>query len=138
MDKYNKKELERLMDRVMDDATLESPSKDFTKNLMSKIEAQSGHEAVQYRPILSKKVLVGIVGLFVAAFIIGLANGADSGSGWFQTVHIGPYFDKLWGWMEFFTSSKATMYAVLLFGFLFFVQVPWLKRYIERHGMLES
>lgn len=137
MDKHKEQQLEAFIDAVMGEAPLESPSKDFTKNLMSKIEAQSQSKVVQYRPLLSKKTLAAIAVIFVVAFILGLVNIPNDGQGWFPAIQLGPYFKKAWGWMEFSTVSKTTVYAVLLFGFMFLVQIPWLKRYIEHHGVLE-
>ena len=104
---------------------------------MSKIEAQSTSGAIQYRPLLSKKALGGIVTAFIVAFVLGLVYGLKDGQSWFPAIQLEPYFKKAWGWMEFYTASKATLYAVLLFGVMFLVQIPWLKRYIERHGVLE-
>ncbi|MEZ4811717.1 MAG: hypothetical protein R2819_15255 [Allomuricauda sp.] len=137
MDKHKEQQVEALVDRVMGETGLESPSKDFTRNLMSKIETQSVSEAVQYRPLLSKKALVAIVAVFIAAFILGLVYAPEDAKNWIPTFQFEPYFKKAWGWTEFYTSSKATLYAVLLFGVMFLVQIPWLKRYIERHGVLE-
>ena len=137
MDKYKEKELDALIDRVMGETPMDSPSKNFTKNLMSKIEAQTAKEVLQYKPLLPKKVLTAIVAVFIAAFILGLTYYAPKGGqSWFPTVDFDPYFEKAFGWMKFYTSSKAALYAIVLFGVMFLVQFPWLKRYIDRHGAL--
>lgn len=138
MDKHEEKKLEEFVDRIMADAPLESPSVDFTKNLMQKIEAQSHQEAFQYKPIMSRPVLVG---LFVAfSVLMGYVisqYGLGDGTSWFDKITWEPNFKPLWGWLENYTSSKVWVYAVLLFGFLFFVQVPWLKKHMDRTALLK-
>ena len=138
MDKHEEKKLEAFVDRLMADAPLESPSEDFTKNLMQQIEAQSQKEAFQYKPIMSRPVLVGLFVAFSVLMVYVISQyGLGDGTGWFDKLTWEPNFKPLWGWLENYTSSKVLVYAVLLFGFLFFVQVPWLKKHMDRTAMLE-
>lgn len=138
MDKQEEKNLEAFVDKIMADAPLESPSPDFTKNLMQHIEARQHKEVFQYRPILSKPVKVFLlVGFFGLILYLMSQNGMGSGQGWFENISIEPLFQNVWGWLENYTSSKILIYAVLLFGVLFFVQVPMLKKQMERNAMLE-
>ncbi|NDV45143.1 hypothetical protein [Flagellimonas sediminis] len=138
MDKHEEKKLEEFVDRLMADAPLESPSVDFTKNLMLRIEAQSQKEAFQYKPIMSRSVLVGLFVAFsvLMVYVISQYDLGD-GTGWFDKITWEPNFKPFWGWLENYTSSKVLVYAVLLFGLLFFVQVPWLKKHMDRTAMLE-
>ncbi|WP_108425778.1 hypothetical protein [Flagellimonas amoyensis] len=138
MDKQEEKELEAFVDKIMADAPLESPSADFTKNLMQHIEAVQHKEVYQYRPIVPKQVLVLIfVGLVSLTLYLIAQYGLESDGGWFGNVSVEPVFDNMWGWLENYTSSKILIYAVLLFGLLFFVQVPLIKKQLERNIMLE-
>ncbi len=138
MDKHEEKKLEEFVDRLMADAPLESPSVDFTKNLMLRIEAQSQKEAFQYKPIMSRSVLVGLFLAFSVLMVYVISQyGLGDGTGWFDKITWEPNFKPFWGWLENYTSSKVLVYAVLLFGFLFFVQVPWLKKHMDRTAMLE-
>lgn len=138
MDKHEEKELEAFVDKIMADAPLESPSADFTKNLMQHIEAVQHKEVYQYRPIVPKQVLVLIfVGLVSLTLYLIAQYGLESDGGWFGNVSVEPVFDNMWGWLENYTSSKILIYAVLLFGLLFFVQVPLMKKQLERNIMLE-
>ncbi|MEC7262435.1 MAG: hypothetical protein VXW38_01770 [Bacteroidota bacterium] len=138
MDKHEEKKLEEFVDRLMADAPLESPSVDFTKNLMQRIEVQTQNEAFQYKPIMSRPVLVGLFVAFSVLMVYVISQyGLGDETGWFDKLTWEPNFKPLWGWLENYTSSKVLVYAVLLFGFLFFVQVPWLKKHMDRTAMLE-
>ena len=138
MDKHEEKELEAFMDKIMADAPLESPSIDFTKNLVQRIEAAQHKEVYQYKPIMPRQVLVLLfIGLMTLTFYLIAQYGLESDGGWFGNVSVEPLFDNVWGWLENYTSSKILMYAILLFGLLFFVQVPLLKRQLDKKLMLD-
>ena len=133
MDKQEVRKLEELLDKIMMDAPLESPSKDFTKNIMQKIQTESVKEVFQYKPILSKKMLTGLFVSFVALIVyLGFKFGGQNGNDWFGRLNWEPDFQPLWGWLERYTSSNVLIYAVILFGFLFFVQVPLLKKHMDK------
>lgn len=137
MDEQQNKELEAFIDKVMAETSLESPSPDFTEKLMAKIERQSQKQVLVAQPLLPKKLLTFLFLGFVAGFIYLLMTyGLDPSQGWFKNIQWNYDFSKTWSWMEGYTASKATLYAVLLFGVLFFVQIPWLKRYLDQHGTL--
>lgn len=138
MDRHEEKELEAFVDKIMADAPLESPSVDFTKTILQRIEAQQHKAVYQYRPILPKQVLVLLfIGLATLTFYLIAQYGLESDGGWFGNASVEPLFDNMWGWLENYTSSKVVIYAVLLFGLLFFVQVPLLKKQLDRNIMLE-
>ncbi len=138
MDKQEDKKWEEFLDRIMGEAPLESPSKDFTATLLQKIETEAAKEVYQYKPLLSKPVLVGVFIAFAAlmAFVV-LKFGGQSTDGWFDQLQWEPNFQPIWSWMEQYTSSNVLLYAVLLFGVLFFVQLPWLKKQLEQDLILK-
>ena len=136
MDELNKKQLEKLVDKIMDESTLERAPRDFTKNLMAQVELQSQQKTMEYRPIVSKSVLRGIVVLSIVTLYLISTYAMNGGEGWFGKIGIGSYFNSLWGWFEFSPLSKITLYAVLLFGVMFFIQIPLLKKHIERQNMV--
>jgi len=133
MDELEDKKLEDFVDKIMEDAPLESPSVDFTQNVMYKLEAETSKEVFQYQPLVSGKVLSVVFIAFVALLIlIGSQLGVDSGQGWFKNLNTEAWFHADWRWMEGYTSSKVMVYAFLSFGLLFFAQVPWLKKQMDK------
>ncbi len=135
MDELDKKQLENLVDKIMDENTLERAPKDFTKNLMTQVELQSQQKTMEYKPIVSKNVLRGIVIFSLVALYLISTYAMTGGEGWFGKIGIGSHFDSLWDWFEFSPPSKITLYAVLFFGVMFFVQIPLLKKHIERQNI---
>ena len=136
MDDQDKK-LKDFVDRIMKEAPLESPSVDFTQSVWERIAVQSkGHTAVS-KPLLPKGILIGAALIFVGGLLYLLAlYGIDTDKSWFKPLAFDAYVNKSLGWMKGYTASKSTLYAVLLFGFLFLVQLPWLKRYLDQYGTL--
>jgi len=133
MDKLEDKRLETLVDKMMEDAPLETPSVDFTQNVMQKIEAEAPNTIFQYKPIVSGKVLTIVFVAFIALLIfIGSQVGLDSGQGWFKNLNMAAWFHADWRWMEGYSSSKVTIYAFLFLGLMFFAQVPWLKKQLDK------
>jgi len=134
MDKDDKK-LEQFVDKIMEEATMESPSLDFTHNLMQRIEAEQQKEVFQYKPILSRQFLTILFLSFMGLLVyLGLQYGGQNGNGWFKDIQFQwrPNLENMWGWLEHYTVSDVTLYAILFFGFLFFAQVPWLKKHMDR------
>ncbi|MDF0708888.1 hypothetical protein [Flagellimonas okinawensis] len=133
MDDLEDKKLEAFVDKLMEEAPLESPSVDFTQNVMCKLETETPKEVFQYQPIVSGRVLSAVFIAFVALLIlIGSQLGVDNSQGWFKNVNMEKWFHSDWGWVKGFTFSKVTVYAFLSFGLLFFAQVPWLKKQMEK------
>nr|WP_321414036.1 hypothetical protein [uncultured Allomuricauda sp.] len=133
MDKFDDKSLEEFVDRIMEEAPEESPSADFTKNVMQQLEVESPPHVFEYKPILSGRTLFLAFVAFVAlVFLLGSQLGVDNGQGWFKNLNMETWFHTDWDWVKGFTFSKVTVYAFLSFGLLFFAQVPWLKKRMDK------
>ncbi|RIV34201.1 hypothetical protein D2V08_09220 [Flagellimonas lutimaris] len=133
MDELENKKLEALVNKMMEDAPLDSPSVDFTQNVMQKIVAEAHNEVFQYKPIVSGKVLSFIFIAFTALLIyLGSQVGLDSGQGWFKDLHVETWFQANWDWMGHYNSSKVMVYGFLFLGLMFFAQVPWLKKQLNK------
>ncbi len=133
MDELEDKKLEAFVDKIMENASLESPSTDFTQNVMQKIEAEAPNKVFQYKPIVSGRVLSFAFVAFTALLIyLGSQVGLDSGQGWFKNLHVETWFKANWDWMGHYNSSKVMVYGFLFLGLMFFVQVPWLKKQLNK------
>lgn len=131
MDKEENKKLEALMDKFMAEAPIESPSADFTKNVLRQIEAESPKEVFKYQPILSGRVLSFGFIVFVALLAyLGTQLGPSGGQGWFKNINMDAWFHMDWQWMSGYSFPKTMVYAFLFLGLLFFAQVPWLKKHL--------
>lgn len=136
MDKNEEKELREFVDKIMEEAVLESPSPNFTDNIMSQITEPVLHDVTDYKPLIPNNVLIFLcIGLVGLTGYLALDYNLDNET-WFGNGQIDLFFERILDWPEALSSSKTTMYAVLFFGLLFLVQVPWLKRYFDNTTML--
>ena len=135
MDELEHKKLEAFVDKLMDDAPLESPSVDFTQNVLHKLEAETSKEVFQYKPLVSGRVLsIAFIAFVALLVLIGSQVGLDSGQGWFKNLNMGEWFHADWSWMEGYASSKVLVYAFLFLGLMFSIQVTLLKKQLSNRG----
>ncbi len=136
MDKTDERELEDFVDKIMDETILESPSSNFTDTIMSQIVEGEIEVSTQYKPLVPRSVLI-----FLCIGLVGLTGYLASdysidNETWFGNGQVDLFFERILAWPQILSSSKITMYAVLFFGLLFLIQIPWLKRYFDNSWML--
>lgn len=127
------KHIDSLVEKVVKESSLESPSLDFTSNIMSQIEAVSQNEITVYEPLISKRVWLAISILVIGSLSYGiLGNGLES-LGWFDNIDYSIISNnKVTEVISGITFSKTLMYAVGLCGLLFFIQIPMMKHYFDK------
>ena len=127
------KHIEKLVDKTMKKASLDSPSFDFTNTVMAQVNALEQSTVTTYKPLISKPMwfVIFAVGLMIVMYILfgmtstesGLLNSMD-----LSVLTDNRYSNALSG----FKVSKTVMYGVVLFGIMLFVQVPILKHYFDK------
>ena len=128
MDHNTDKHLEKLVDKMMKDVSLEKPSFDFTDNVMSQVLNIKTSQATVYKPLISKKVwflvFVGILSLVV----FSVFGTQTENSSWLSSFDFNVFDNiKIRNLFSGFSLSKTTMYAIVLFGFMVCAQIPFLK-----------
>lgn len=132
MDDTKDKMLEELFDAAMRDVELNTPSEDFTKKVMGRIEALPAQKQVVYQPLISKKVLVLISSLFVLLMGYLAFMGDLTSSGWFDALDLGTVAPKLTLPSFKMPYSDTMVYAMLFLGIMVWVQTSLLKGYFDR------
>jgi hypothetical protein len=133
MKEHTEQHLDKLANKVMQSSLLESPSLDFTANIMAEVEIYATSNITVYKPLISKRawLLISILvigSLFYAIFGSGLEN-----LGWFNSIDYSIISNnKVTDAISGITFSKTLMYAVGLCGLLFFVQIPMMKHYFDK------
>ncbi|WP_405384990.1 hypothetical protein [Maribacter sp. LLG6340-A2] len=131
MKENNDKLLEKLVDKMMKDSPVESPSFDFTANVMSKVFKTN--EAYLYKPLIPKSVFfiifVSVILLFMYAFI----NGEASTDSWVNHLNFTKAYSKLS--ISFLSVSKETTYIIFAATLMFLVQITFLKKYFDNKKM---
>lgn len=122
---YNKQD--EIIKKLLQEAPLEKPSLDFSKNVMQQIEKQKA--SLSYRPLISKTAWGAIAALFILGLLWVYFNPTSN----IYDVGLISFTEKLniKNPFEAFAFSKTTLYAI---GFmaLFLVQIPFLKRILEK------
>ena len=80
------KQIEKLVDKMMKETTLEKPSFDFTLNVMSQVKALSSSSVMIYKPLISKKGWI-FIAIVLLALTLYLAFGIKTEStGFLSTI----------------------------------------------------
>ncbi|MDA6072790.1 hypothetical protein NJT12_24515 [Flavobacterium sp. AC] len=126
--KENDKEIENLIDKMMAETTLESPSIDFTSKIMSHVLATEKSKIKAYKPLISKTtwIFIGISLIALTCYSI-FANNDISNS---ETALV--YLDKASTLFSGIHFSKNILYALLIVPFMILVQIGILKNYFDK------
>ncbi len=121
------KHLDKRTKGLIKEAGTYKPSADFLSNVMSAVEVIAKKEA--YKPLISKSSWFVIFALLLAWMIVFYVY-PSSYSSIFKNVEFtnGLSFDNPFSGYEF---SKTLVYGLGFLG-LFLVQIPFLKRYMEK------
>jgi len=120
---------DKLMKRLLNEAGTEKPSADFKSRIMSKVEPQNA-EIRPYEPLISKTgwtSIAVIFGILMTGVSYLYADISLSGHLNFEFPHL---LD-----MPKMNLSRTMQYAIA-FVALFFLQVPFLKRFLDREYQL--
>nr|WP_321230772.1 hypothetical protein [uncultured Psychroserpens sp.] len=121
------KHLDNLSRKVIGKSAVESPSFDFTKSVMSQINALSTSSVTTYVPLISKKVWALIILVF--AGIIGYVSfgTSEEKNSWLSDLDY-EFVNPLSN-LEF---SQTSVYAVLFLALMICIQIPLLKHYFNK------
>lgn len=138
MNEQTDKYLDQLAKKVMKDASLETPSFDFTNIVMSQVSALSHKKVIAYKPLISKTGWIFIlVGILILVFFVLFGNQTSS-SGWLNTMGFSMFSNNAMTqvFLNFkipsFTISKTLTYAIVFFGIMVCIQIPFLKHHFNQ------
>lgn len=131
MNENEDKQLENLVKKAMKQSALETPSFDFTSNLMSKVENMKQSTATIYQPLISKHMWFWIFTGFVAfiAYVIFITK--PEASAWFSTFDILD-IEKISNVFSRIQLSRIVIYATVFFIVMLLIQIPLLKNYFDK------
>ena len=133
MEDHKNLQIDAFLKKQIQEIPLESPSKDFTSNIMGVLEKETS-KITQYVPLISKKVWAGIAALIVAVFFIPFQE--KEGSIFEKIPFDFSFLDKVSfsGVFDGLTISSTTLYAMLLFSMMVFVQIFYIKGYFSNRA----
>ncbi|WP_299552105.1 hypothetical protein [Seonamhaeicola sp.] len=133
MDNQTDKYLDDLTKKVINQTTVESPSVGFTSSVMSQI-AELKSATTTYKPLITKWgwLLILMMSLVLVAYILFTSNPTGSSSFLNALDFSVLYENKLFDTVSNFPVSKTVVYAVVLFGLMFSIQIPFLKSHFNK------
>lgn len=121
--------LTELVDSIMKDSILDSPSTDFTSKVMSKALVTKSNKAFVYKSLIPKSVFMLYIVCFVSLILYLLIDGNNQTSNWLDFSFLNSiYTNQITSLLSF---SKITMYAVVLATLMLLMQIVFLKKYFE-------
>lgn len=125
--KESDKNIENLIDKMMVDHNLESPSIDFTAKIMTQVLATEKSKTKIYRPLISKQIWFAIAAASVALTIYIVMSSREN------NTEIDPLFAVNFAdLLPAISISNNILYAFLVIPFMIMIQIPLLKNYYER------
>ncbi|MGL3001747.1 hypothetical protein [Flavobacterium sp. RSSB_23] len=130
MEASENKDLEKLVDKMMSDLTLESPSIDFTSKVMAQVAATKVSEVTLYKPLIPKSIFIAVFGFTCLLTIYLSIYGETTPESWLNFIN----YEKLFNTrlLKGFTISTISMYAIVASTVMFCVQIGFLKNYFNK------
>ena len=130
--KESDKNIENLIDKMMAENTLETPSFDFTSKIMAQVLVAEKAKIKPYKPLISISTWIFIgaaLALLIAynVFFAGAQNNLEIGKS---------YADKISEIVSGIHISKTLLYAILIVSFMILIQVGVLKNYFDKKYQL--
>ncbi|TCI90650.1 hypothetical protein [Tenacibaculum sp. M341] len=125
-------ELDSFAKKYMNDIESEIPSMDFTKNIMTTIEATETSKVFKTEPLISKKVWLLLVVTLIASIFYVYKKSST------QLINLPKIEWDLFSKIKIFNAfknievSNVTLYACFFFTLLIFVQISFLKNRFEK------
>lgn len=123
------KHIEKLIDKMMKDQTLETPSLDFTSKVMNKVMASKKSQAFKYKPLISKQTILIILSVIVILVSYTFLHGTTGPSKW--TIPVDFSFLYKSNISRMFSFSKITTYIAVLGTIMLFAQIAFLRNHFN-------
>jgi hypothetical protein len=128
---HDDQKLEAMIERLVQDDILESPSLDFTEKVMHKIQALETSSSTLYKPLISRNTWLLIAFLFMSLVAYIILNANPSEGQWLSFVEVPELNFDLFDHFKV-DLSASLKYGALLLTVLIGVQITVIKTYFDR------
>ncbi|WP_282050723.1 hypothetical protein [Maribacter aquivivus] len=123
--------LENLADKIMKETKIETPSIDFTSKIMSQVDVIANSDLTTYKPLISKPVWIGIIATITG--ILTYSFFTTSASSFPSNIDFNTLFNtRLKPSISNHLFSKTMTLSMAVFALLFAIQIPLLKKYLNK------
>jgi hypothetical protein len=127
--------LENLVDKIMKETTIETPSIDFTSKIMSQVEVIAKSDLTTYKPLISKPVWIGILAIITGIFTYSFFTTSASSLP-FSIDFSNLFNNRLNPTLSNQLFSKTMTNSMAVFALLFAIQIPLLKKYLNKRVII--
>ncbi len=132
MQDHLEQRLDKLAKKVVKSSKLESPSLDFTANVMQQIEASQISHITVYKPLISKRAWLVIAILIISGLTYTIFGGLQS-SPLLESVDLSIISNnQVTEAISSITISKMLSYVIGFGGLAWFVQITLTKHLIDK------
>jgi len=132
MEENKNTQLDAFLKKQLQELPLESPSKDFTSNIMDVLVEENNVATIQYKPLISKKIWFAVAAAVIAILFIPLQKREG---GLLEKFSLDfSFLDKVnfSGLLDGVSVSSTAFYGLLFFAMMIVVQITYLKGYVNR------
>lgn len=125
------KHIENLIDQMMKNQTLETPSFDFTSKIMSQVAVSQKSKVFEYKPLISKQITFVILGLTILTIIVlSLLDKTQS-----SRFDIPLDFSSMFKFdaLKVFTFSKISSLSITITSLMLLAQITFLKKHFNHN-----
>lgn len=125
--------LDALTSKMVKETPQETPSINFSKNVMDAIYAiETAKELKKSQPLISKKVWLLFVGLIVAATMYLIRNTTFTENSLLSKIDLSKYTNALSFDMSLgFSVSNVTIYGFVFLAIMVTIQIGYIKNYFN-------
>lgn len=132
MQDHLEQRLDKLAKKVVKSSKLESPSLDFTANVMQQVEASQISHITVYKPLISKRAWYVIAVLVIGGLLYSIFGGLQS-TALLESVDLSIISDnQVTNAISGITISKILGYAIGVGGLFWFIQISIAKHLIDK------
>ncbi|MDC9723090.1 MAG: hypothetical protein PSN34_10040 [Urechidicola sp.] len=126
--------LDALTSKMVKETPQETPSINFSKNVMDTIYAlETEKELKKNQPLISKKIWFLFVAIIIAATLFLIESTPIVSNGYLSNFNLSKYTNSLSLDMDFgFTVSNITVYGFIFLAIMVSVQIGYIKNYYNR------
>jgi hypothetical protein len=123
MQQNNEHSLDNLVEKMMQEISIENTSVDFTANLMMRLQTLPAGKSIAYQPLISKTgwVAILIAMLVLIGFIIANSNGTNTDL--LNMDGMSHFLMNIKPNINFIKFSSISLYAVLLSSLMILVEI---------------
>ncbi|SHI46079.1 hypothetical protein [Flavobacterium terrae] len=126
------KHIEKLIDKMMKDQTLEAPSFDFTSKVMNQVLESKKDSVFTYKPLLSKQTSFIILSIVIGIVIYAVFSNASISEKWTLPIDFSVIYKNKFSQMLNF--STITTYSTVVGTIMLLLQVYYLRNHFANRN----